>query len=140
MDVDHVVLWVESPKRALDFYVDVLGLEAVRALEFEEGKAPFPSVRVNERTIFDIMDRNALLSRVQNFTGGGDEVGGQPINHVCLSMSKVEYTSLSARLAERGVEVRDGGNNSFGAQGQAVRSVYFDDPDGNVLEIRYYEQ
>ena len=51
MDVDHIVLWVESSKRALEFYVNVLGLEAVRAREFEEGEARFPSVRLNERTV-----------------------------------------------------------------------------------------
>ena len=135
-----ILLWVESSKRALEFYVDVLGLEAVRAQEFEEGKARFPSVRVNERTIFDIMDRNELLGLVRNFTGGGDSIGGAPINHLCLSMSAPEFTSVSARLAEHGVEVRPGGEDVFGAQGQAVRSVYFNDPDGNVLEIRYYDQ
>ena len=140
MDVDHVVLWVKNSKRALEFYVNVLGLEAVRAQEFEEGKARFPSVRVNERTIFDIMDRNELLLLVQKFTGGGDSIGGAPINHLCLSMSASEFASVSARLAEHGVEVRHGGEDVFGAQGQAVRSVYFNDPDGNVLEIRYYDQ
>lgn len=140
MDVDHIVLWVENSKRSLDFYVNVLGLEAVRAEAFEEGKAHFPSVRVNERTIFDIMDRNELLPLVQKFTGGGGDIGGTPINHVCLSMSASEYASVSARLIEHGVEVRPGGENAFGAQGQAVRSVYFNDPDGNVLEIRFYDQ
>ena len=139
MDVDHVVVWVEDATRALEFYVDVLGLEAVRAEEFEEGKARFPSVRVNARTIFDIMDRNALLPLVQKFTGGGDTIGGAPINHICLSMSEAQYTATSARLTAHGVEVRPGGEDVFGAQGQAVRSVYFNDPDGNVLELRYYE-
>ena len=140
MEIDHVVLWVEDPKRSLDFYAGVLGLETVRAQEFEKGQARFPSVRINERTIFDIMDRNELLSLVQNFTGGGENVGGAPINHLCLSMSASEFTTLSARLAARGVNVRPGGENVFGARGQAVRSVYFNDPDGNVLEIRYYDR
>jgi len=140
MDVDHIVLWVENSKRALEFYVDVLGLEAVRAQEFEAGKARFPSVRINERTIFDIMDRNELLSLVRNFTGSGDNIGGTSVNHLCLSMSASEFTSVSARLAEHGVDVRPGGEDVFGAQGQAVRSVYFNDPDDNVLEIRYYDQ
>jgi len=139
MDVDHVVLWVKSSKRALEFYVNALGLEAVRAQEFEEGKARFPSVRINERTILDIMDRNELLSLVQDSTGSGN-IGGTPINHLCLSMSVSEFTSVSARLAEHGVEVKPGGEDVFGAQGQAVRSVYFNDPDENVLEIRYYDQ
>ena len=85
MEVDHVMLWVESSTRALEFYVDVLGLEPVRVQDFEEGKVRFPSVRVNEVTVFDLMERSALLSLVQDFTGGGDDIGGVPINHVCLA-------------------------------------------------------
>ena len=56
MGLDHAVLWVENAKRALEFYVDVLGLEPVRADDFAEGRARFPSVRVNETTIFDLME------------------------------------------------------------------------------------
>jgi len=140
MELDHAVLWVESAKRSLDFYVNVLGLTPVRAEDFEEGRARFPSVRLNEGTIFDLMERTELLSLVQDFTGGGQGIGGAPINHLCLSMSAAEYESVSARLEEHGVTLRPGGEDVFGARGQAVRSVYFDDPDGNVLEIRYYDQ
>jgi catechol 2,3-dioxygenase-like lactoylglutathione lyase family enzyme len=140
MYLDHAVLWVESAKRALEFYVSVLGLEAVRAEDFAEGRARFPSVRVNETTIFDLMERSELLSLVQGFTGVGDGIGGAPINHLCLSMSASEYDSVSARLLARGVKLKPGGENAFGAQGLAVRSVYFNDPDGNVLEIRYYDE
>ncbi len=139
MDVDHIVLWVDDSKRSLEFYVDILGFETVRAEEFHTGKARFPSVRINERTIFDIMDRNALLPLVQEFTGSSSDIGGKPINHVCLSMKASEFTAMSQRLVDNGIDVRPGGENVFGAQGHAVRSVYFNDPDGNVLEIRYYE-
>lgn len=140
MDLDHAVLWVESAQRALEFYVDVLGLEPVRAEDFAEGKARFPSVRVNDNTIFDLMERKNLLLLVQKFTGGGAGIGGTPINHLCLAMSVSEYDAVSARLIARGVKLNSGGEDVFGAQGQAVRSVYFNDPDGNVLEIRYYEE
>ena len=140
MDLDHAVLWVESAKRSLKFYVDILGLEPVRADEFENGTARFPSVRLNETTIFDLMERNDLLSLVQEFTGGGDNIGGAPINHLCLSMSASEYHEVSKRLEAHGVNLKPGGEDVFGAQGQAVRSVYFNDPDGNVLEIRYYKE
>jgi catechol 2,3-dioxygenase-like lactoylglutathione lyase family enzyme len=140
VNLDHAVLWVDSAKRALEFYVDILGLEPVRAEEFAEGKARFPSVRVNESTIFDLMERNELLSLVQEFTGGGDGIGGAPINHLCLSMSASEYDAVSARLVTHGVKLKPGGQDVFGAQGQAVRSVYFNDPDENVLEIRYYDK
>ena len=136
MQIDHVVLWVDDPKRALEFYVEVIGLEAVRAHDFENGKAPFPSVRVNDRTIIDLMGR-ALLPFVRELTDGGDS-GGEPVNHVCLSMGASAYDSLIARLAEHGIPLAPGGKVSFGAQGVTAYSAYVRDLDGNVLEIRHY--
>ncbi len=137
MDIDHVVLWVDSQERSLEFFVNVVGLEPVRAEEFAEGKAGFPSVRLNETTILDLMDRSKVQF-VREFTGGVDAGGGAPINHVCLSMSAPAYASLAARLAEHGVELRPGGEQAFGARGHAESSAYFRDPDGNVLEMRHY--
>jgi glyoxylase I family protein len=139
MHLDHAVLWVESASRALDFYVNVVGLEPVRAEEFKAGKARFPSVRINEGTIFDIMERSELLSLVRNFTGSRDDVGGDPINHLCISMSASEYEAILERLLAHGVELKSGGEDVFGARGQAVRSTYFNDLDGNVLEVRFYQ-
>ncbi len=139
MNLDHAVLWVENAKISLTFYVNILGLEPVRAKEFAEGKARFPSVRLNEKTIFDLMEYRELLPLVQKFTGGGDSVGGSPINHLCLSISHTEYNAVYDRLQAHGVKLTSGGEDVFGAQGQAVRSTYFNDPDGNVLEIRYYD-
>jgi catechol 2,3-dioxygenase-like lactoylglutathione lyase family enzyme len=137
MNIDHVVLWVESPKRALEFYVDVMGLASVRQQDFEEGSASFPSVRLNETALLDLMDRSNI-SAVRDFTGSGDEVGGAPINHICLSMTAAEFASLTARLGEHGVEMKSGGEHAFGAQGSAGQSAYIRDPDGNVLELRHY--
>ena len=139
MNIDHVVLWVDSPKISLDFFVDVVGLRPVRAQEFEEGTAPFPSVRVNETTLFDLMDKNSASS-VQEFTGGGDDSAGHSINHICLSMDTTDYSALTARLVAQGVEFTSGGGQSFGAQGLAENSKYFRDPDGNVIEIRHYNK
>jgi catechol 2,3-dioxygenase-like lactoylglutathione lyase family enzyme len=139
MYIDHAVIWVENAERSLDFYVNSLGFDPVREEEFSEGKAHFPSVRINKNTIFDIMEPDKLLPLVQKFTGGGEGIGGHPINHICLSMSHQQYDSIIDRLEARGVKLTPGGEDVFGAQGQAVRSTYFNDPDGNVLEIRFYE-
>ena len=139
MQLDHAVLWVENANRALDFYVNVIGLDPVRAEEFKTGKARFPSVRINDSTIFDIMERSELLPLVQNFTGSRDDVGGTPINHLCISMSASEYEAVLKRLVEQGVEAKSGGEDVFGARGHAVRSTYLNDPDNNVIEIRFYK-
>ncbi len=85
------------------------------------------------------MDRKELSS-VRQFTGGGDDSGGRPINHICLSMDASAYSTLTAGLVARGVELTSGGERSYGAQGTAERSVYFREPDGNVIEIRHYDK
>ncbi len=136
MNIDHVVLWVDDPRNSLDFYVNIMGMRPVRQQEFEEGTAAFPSVRLNDSTILDLMNRD-MLTGVQEFTGGG-EGGGVPINHICLSMNTEDYSALRARLIAQGVELTSGGEQAFGAQGLAERSEYFRDPDGNVIEIRHY--
>ena len=50
-----------------------------------------------------------------------------------------EYNTIIDKLNTNKVKLTPGGENVFGAQGQAIRSTYFNDPDGNVLEIRFYD-
>ena len=137
MDIDHVVVWVSDVEQSLKFYVEMLGFKTIREKEYLNGEVRFPSVRINDKTILDIMSREALLPLVQTFTGG-EAAGGQPINHICLSMTEKQYQAAIQKLNSSGIDLTSGGENVFGAQGQAVRSTYFNDPDGNVLEIRYY--
>ncbi|MEM8845034.1 MAG: VOC family protein [Pseudomonadota bacterium] len=139
MYIDHIVLWVDDAKRSLDFYSNVLGLDSLRADEFFAGNAKFPSVKLSERSILDLMERETLLPLVQRFTDSEDNIGGTPINHVCISMSETEYLGISEKLNEQGIEISPGGKNAFGAQGSAAESAYFSDPDGNIIEIRYYD-
>lgn len=136
MNIDHVVLWVADSKRAIDFYTQILGLQPVRVEEFEQKNAPFPSVRLNDETILDLMHVD-MLPAALTITGG--QAGGQAVNHVCLSMSEKDYTAIRGRLVEQGIEINSGGEKSFGAKGYTSHSEYFQDPDGNIIEIRYYE-
>ncbi len=136
MNIDHVVLWVENSEQALDFYVDVLGLDAVRRDEFRAGAAMFPSVRINDGTILDLMARE-IAPKVSKFTRGG-EGAGTAINHLCLSVSTVDYATIAKKLDARGIDFVPGGDGPFGARGNAAESGYFHDRDGNVIEIRHY--
>jgi catechol 2,3-dioxygenase-like lactoylglutathione lyase family enzyme len=134
--VDHVVLWTDDPLRAVAFYADVVGLTPVRVDEFRAGAAPFPSVRVSASTILDLMAR--VAAPVVDAMAGAHGSAGHPMNHVCLSMSERDFESLRTRLASAGVAVSSTMEQSFGAQGLAPRAFYFRDPDGNVLEARFY--
>lgn len=121
----------------MDFYSRVIGLTPVRFSEFDAGEAPFPSVRVCEDSILDLLP-------VENFAATESLTGvqgsaGHPVNHVCLALSKPEYDALDLRLQAAGVDTSARLNHTFGARGWAPQGFYFADPDGNVVEVRYYE-
>lgn len=119
LGLDHIVLNVEDVERSLAWYTQVLGLEAVRVELWRAGQAPFPSVRVDSRTIIDLL--HAPNS-------------GANMDHFCLvvSRSDVEAIVLDDRFA-----VLAGPGNRYGAQGEGW-SVYVSDPDDNTVEFRSY--
>lgn len=134
--LDHVVLWTDDPIRAVDFYERVVGLTPVRLEEFRAGTAPFPSVRISPTTILDLMAR--VAAPVVDAMAGAEASAGHRVNHVCLAMSQADVNALEGRLQANGVAVSPPMQQSFGAQGLAPTAFYFRDPDGNVLEARYY--
>jgi len=130
-------LWTKDPRVALDFYSRVVGLTPVRSGEFEAGEAPFPSVRVSEDSIIDLMPLQ--MADGLGSVAGAEGSAGHPVNHVCLAVSKPEYDALDRRLQAEGVETSARMNHTFGARGWAPHAYYFADPDGNVVEARYYD-
>jgi glyoxylase I family protein len=137
MRLDHIALWTKDPRVALDFYSRVVGLTPVRSGEFEAGEAPFPSVRVSEDSIIDLMPLQ--MADGLGSVAGAEGSAGHPVNHVCLALSKPEYDALDRRLQAEGVETSARMNHTFGARGWAPHAYYFADPDGNVVEARYYD-
>ncbi|MGW7055206.1 VOC family protein [Streptomyces sp. NPDC054887] len=136
--LDHVVLWVNDPLASVEFYERTVGLTGVRAAEYAEGKAPFPSVRVSADSLLDLVP----LTMAGSMDGvlGEEGTAGHPVNHVCLAMDKEAFEALHGRLEESGATVSRFSHNSFGAHGAAPRSFYFRDPDGNVVEARHYDE
>jgi catechol 2,3-dioxygenase-like lactoylglutathione lyase family enzyme len=135
--LDHIVLWTKNPQVSMDFYVRVVGLTPVRFDEFEAGEAPFPSVRVCEDSIIDLTPTDGVAGTESLTKVAGS--AGHPVNHVCLALSKSEYDGLDRRLQAEGVDTSARLDRSYGARGWARQAYYFADPDGNVVEARYYE-
>ena len=140
--LDHVVLWVEDPLASVEFFEKVVEFAGVRVEEFRAGKAPFPSVRISETAVLDLMRREAapmLNGMSAMFDAKAASSAGNPVHHVCIAMSKTEFEALRQRLTAAGKEPKAFLKNSFGARGTAPDTFYFTDLDGNVLEARYYE-
>jgi catechol 2,3-dioxygenase-like lactoylglutathione lyase family enzyme len=120
--LDHLVLRVSDVERSLAFYQGVLGLHGDRVEEWRRGETFFPSVRVNDDVIIDILAAPA------------DHAGAENVDHFCLV---VEPTDWDAVVAAGTFDVVDGPDTRYGAHGNA-QSLYVRDPDRNVVELRYY--
>ena len=119
--VDHLVLVVADVERSVAWYRDVLGLEVLRFEAWKDGEVFFPSVRVDPSTIIDLVV--------------GDRGPGRGnVDHFCLV---VEATDLEAVRDGGSFDVVEGPVTRWGARGDAT-SLYVRDPDGNVVELRYY--
>src|SRR3954471_21679421 len=138
MRVDHLVLWVEDPLRTVSFFEQVVGLAPVRLEEFKAKQVTFPSVRVSDDTVIDIFPKSA--APMIDAIPGAKGTAGHPTNHICLAMSEPEYVALAKRLEENGTPAGRNMENQYGARGLAPKAFYFRDPDGNILEARYYAE
>ena len=117
--LDHIVLICADVERTLGWYRDLLGLETVRFDEWKRGDVPFPSLRVSESTIIDLV--------------AGEPSDGR-LDHFCLV---VEPVDLGAIAASGDFDVVQGPARRFGARGDGT-SLYVRDPDGTVVELRHY--
>ena len=117
--IDHIVLTVADIERSVAFYARVLGMQAVsfgngrRALQFGQQK-------INLQTL-------GMEPRNHAAVGAGD---------VCL-ITDWPTARVLARQAAEGVPVLEGPVTKSGAQGP-IESVYFNDPDGHLIEVSRY--
>lgn len=117
--LDHLVLVVADVERSLAWYTTKLGLVGERIEEWRAGEVLFPSVRVDETTIIDLI---------------GGEPDGRNVDHFCLVVDPID---LDALVASGDFDIVGGPAELVGARGMG-QSLYVRDPDGNTVELRYY--
>ncbi|HZO30118.1 MAG TPA: VOC family protein [Chloroflexota bacterium] len=124
--LDHIVLNVADVERSLAFYSELLGLPAERVEAWRRGELRFPSVRVNEATIIDLVHAPA-------------ESGKTRLNlaHFCLVTDEADLNAVKDQLESVGITTEVGPAVRSGARGNAL-SIYFRDPDDNLIELRTY--
>jgi catechol 2,3-dioxygenase-like lactoylglutathione lyase family enzyme len=120
--LDHLVLVVDDVERSLAWYTGHLGLDEVRVAEWRAHEVPFPSLRVDDRTIIDFVPRDLT------------EPGGRGhLDHLCFVVTEAELEALRSS-SDLTIEAE---GERFGARGVA-HSIYVTDPDGLTVEIRAY--
>ena len=116
---DHVVVLCSDVEASLAFYSGVLGMESIDADEWRNGKAFFPSVRISESTIIDLLE---------------GQPDGRNVDHFCLLL---EPTDLHELAQHPDLNVVEGPVERGGAKGQGW-SLYVTDPDGHLIELKQY--
>lgn len=130
-EMDHIVLVVADVERSLQWYLDVVGMTPVRVDEWRAGRVPFPSARVNDGTIIDIIPGRGAgtVEKVDDFSTVDN------VDHFCLV---VEPDDLELIVSSDAFDVIEGPVTRYGARGDGT-SVYVRDPDGNTVEFRHYQ-
>jgi catechol 2,3-dioxygenase-like lactoylglutathione lyase family enzyme len=120
--IDHIVLTAFDVQRTLDFYARVLGMEPITFAGGRRGLA-FGRQKINLHQAGREYEPKAL----------------KPVPGA-LDLCFITQTPLEAVIAElrsQGVAIAEGPVAKTGALG-AMMSVYFRDPDGNLIEVSNY--
>ena len=116
--IDHIVLAVRDVAATRRFYEDLLGMET---REERPGKY---SLHFGTHKI-SLQDAASAPSIAKDTVPGS--------GNFCL-LTSMPIGDVVAQLAQAGVAIVDGPGERAGATGP-ILSVYFHDPDGNLVEV-----
>ncbi|BCM18369.1 VOC family protein [Mesorhizobium sp. J8] len=120
--IDHFVLTVRSVEATCDFYERVLGMRRL-----DEPNRPTALLFGSQKINLHEIDRTFEPKAKAPTPGSGD---------FCL-VAAVPLAEVQASLEANGVAVEVGPVLRTGARGPMM-SVYFRDPDGNLVEVSEY--
>ena len=147
--INHVALVCKDMERTVDFYTNVLGMPLIKTLEIPGGGQHF---------FFDCGNGDAVaffwFPDAPERAPGIASAGGMPgearletahgsMNHLAFDVPADKFDDYVEKLKAKGVEVsvvlnHDDSESTIAAElhpGVFVRSVYFVDPDGILLEF-----
>jgi catechol-2,3-dioxygenase len=120
--IDHVALAVTDVAEAARWYIEVLGFEH-RHQGMWNGMPVFVGKGTTALALFSARERSRPPS------SRPDHIG---MLHLAFRASAAEFSAAQRELSARGIRF------DF-SDHQISHSIYFDDPDGNQLEITTYD-
>ena len=148
--VNHLALVCKDMARTVEFYRDVLGMPLVKTIDLPGG--------MGQHFFFDIGNGDSLaffwfpgapeavpgISAPAQLPGGGDIRSAHgSMNHIAFNVPAERFDDYVGKLRAKGVKMgpvlnHDDSPSQVSAEvtdGVFVRSVYFWDPDGVMLEF-----
>ncbi|HSW82568.1 MAG TPA: VOC family protein [Usitatibacter sp.] len=120
--IDHIVITAFDVERTLDFYSKVMGMEPITFAGGRRGLA-FGKQKINLHQSGREFEPKAL----KPMPGSMD---------LCF-ITETPLAEVISHLKSHGVAIAQGPVEKTGAQGPMM-SVYFRDPDGNLIEVSNY--
>ncbi len=120
----ETVIYVDNLQRAHAFYGGVLGLERVRDMPRMMAYAVAPAAML---LVFNRRESRNDLDTAEGLIPGHYADGPA---HFAFAIAAGDYSAWKAYLEGAGISIRSETNWSRGG-----KSLYFYDPDGNVLEM-----
>ncbi|RDI45669.1 VOC family protein [Falsibacillus pallidus] len=122
--LDHLVLTVKNIEETCNFYEEALGMEVV---DFGEGRKAlkFGSQKIN------------LHQKGKEFEPKADKPTAGSAD-LCF-ITSVPVSKVMDHLKNCSIEVIEGPVDRTGAMGK-IKSVYFRDPDLNLIEVSNYQE
>jgi catechol 2,3-dioxygenase-like lactoylglutathione lyase family enzyme len=120
--LDHLVLTVADVERTVEFYADVLGMTPAT---FGQGRR---SLAFGDQKLNLHQAGHEFEPKATHPTRGSADL--------CF-VSATPLADVVTHLEARGVAIEEGPVSRTGATGP-IMSVYFRDPDGNLIEIANY--
>ncbi|NOY95714.1 MAG: cupin domain-containing protein [Chlorobi bacterium] len=122
-NIDHIVLTVKDIQRTCNFYAETLGMNVIefgkgrKALKFEKQK-----INLHEYgKEFEPKATNAAPGTID----------------ICL-ITETPIPILINHIKKLGIGIIEGPVERTGAEGK-IESIYFRDPDGNLIEVSNYK-
>lgn len=125
-EIDHLVLRVRDLEAMLRFYRDVLGCR----IERRRDDIGLVQLRAGS-SMLDLVPVDGKLGRAGGAAPGRE---GRNLDHFCLRVEPFDEVAIRAHLAAHGIPA-GATEQRFGAEGDGP-SIYVDDPEGNVVELK----
>ncbi len=124
--LDHLAITVASIETTVDFYERVLGAEDIYGELWRSGKIPVAILQVGASRLSVHAAASPATPHAEAPTAGSGDI--------CFRYDG-PLDEAAAHLNQNGVEIVEGPAPRPAADGQIGESIYFRDPDGNLLEF-----
>ena len=148
--INHLALVCKDMQRTVDFYSGVLGMPLIKTIELpgNYGQHFFFDIGNGDSLAFfwfpHAPERAPGISSAAHWPGDGEIVTAHgSMNHVAFDVSPERFEEYVQKLHDKGIQTSKVYNHDESATqasremhpGVFVRSIYFMDPDGILLEF-----